>query len=77
MEFPEFQKRFGAIAVDKGLITKDQLINALKIQITENIENGKHKLVGTILYEHGLMTMPQILEVLESMRTSSSLRNAD
>lgn len=77
MEFPEFQKRFGAIAVDKGLITKDQLIKALEIQITENIESGKHRLVGTILYEYGLMTMPQILEVLKSMSASSSLRTAD
>ena len=37
LEFPEFQRRFGAITVDKGLITKDQLIKALKIQITHNI----------------------------------------
>ena len=73
MEFPEFQKRFGSIAVDKGIITKDQLIKALEIQITENIEKGKHKLLGTILYEQGIMTMPQILEVLESMRKTSYL----
>ena len=59
--------------MDKGIITKDQLIKALNIQITENIEKGKHKLLGTILYEQGIMTMPQILEVLESMRKTSYL----
>ena len=59
------QKRFGAIAVEKGFITEEQLFQALKIQAKENVEEGKHRLLGQILLEEGLITASQIEEVLE------------
>ena len=59
------QKRFGAIAVEKGFITEDQLFQALKIQAQENLAEGKHRLLGQILLEEGLITTPQIEEVLD------------
>jgi hypothetical protein len=58
-------KRFGAIAVEKGFITEEQLFQALKIQAKENVEKGKHRLLGQILLEEGLITASQIEEVLE------------
>ena len=39
---PEFQKRFGLIAVEKGFITAEQLVEAFKVQVLEEIEKGKH-----------------------------------
>jgi len=30
---PPFQKRFGLIAVEKGFITADQLVEAFKVQV--------------------------------------------
>ncbi|MGD8948816.1 MAG: hypothetical protein PVG44_10340 [Desulfobacterales bacterium] len=59
------QKRFGAIAVEKGFITEDQLFQALKIQAKENLAEGKHRLLGQILLEEGLITTQQIEEVLD------------
>jgi hypothetical protein len=67
MEREHLEKRFGVIAVDKGLITPDQLIEALKIQVTEDMEKGKHRLIGRILLEQGLITTEQIDEVLDEL----------
>jgi len=59
------QKRFGAIAVEKGFITEEQLFQALKVQAKENLAEEKHRLLGQILLEEGLITAPQIEEVLD------------
>ena len=68
----QFQKRFGFIAVEKGFITADQLVEAFKVQVLEEIEKDKHRLIGAILFEHGFITLPQIDEVLQSMQTLSA-----
>ena len=69
---PQFQKRFGLIAVEKGFITADQLVDAFKIQVMEEIEKGKHRLIGAILYEQGFISMAQIDEVVEDLQTLSA-----
>ena len=69
---PQFQKRFGFVAVEKGFITSDQLVEAFKIQVMEEIEKGKHRLIGVILFELGHITMAQIDEVLDSLQTLSA-----
>lgn len=61
----EPEKRFGSIAVEKGFITPDQLIDALRIQINQEIITGKHKLIGEILLEKGHITTDQINDVLK------------
>jgi hypothetical protein len=60
-------KRFGNIAVDKGYINEDQLIEALEIQARENVMEGKHRLLGQILVDEGLLTTLQVDEILEVM----------
>ena len=60
-------KRFGTIAVDKGYIDEDQLIKALEIQAKENVMEGKHRLLGQIFVEEGLLTELQVDEILETM----------
>ncbi|MEE9611795.1 MAG: hypothetical protein V3W19_11110 [Desulfatiglandales bacterium] len=67
METEQFEKRFGVIAIEKGFITPEQLIEAIKIQVMEDIEDGKHRLIGRILLEQELITIPQIDEVLGSL----------
>jgi hypothetical protein len=67
METEHLEKRFGVLAVEKGLITANQVIDALRVQIQEDIEKGTHRLIGRILLEQGLITLPQIDEVLRSM----------
>lgn len=67
METEHLEKRFGVLAVEMGLVNADQVIDALRIQVTEDVEKGKHRLIGRILLEQGLITLSQIDEVLKSM----------
>lgn len=64
METEHLEKRFGILAVEKGFITADQVIEALKVQVTEDIEKGKHRHIGRILLEQGLITLSQINDLL-------------
>jgi len=67
METDHLEKRFGVLAVEKGFVNPDQVIEALKIQVMEDIEKGKHRLIGRILLEQGLITLSQINDVLASI----------
>ena len=60
-------KRFGAVAIEKGFITLENLIEAMKIQILENLQGFDHRLIGQILWEEGYIKTEQINEVLKSM----------
>ena len=60
------EKLFGAIAVKKGYVSKEQVVKALEIQRKEVMERTGHRLIGAILCDMGLMTISQILDVLES-----------
>lgn len=57
--------RFGKVAVDKRFITMDQMLNAIEVQVKENIAFGTHRKIGMILLEGGHITMEQIDEVLK------------
>ena len=67
MSIERLDKRFGTIAIEKGFISLDHLLEALKIQVTENLEGIQHRLIGQILLEKGCITNIQINEVLRSM----------
>ena len=63
----KLDKRFGAVAIDKGFITLENLVEAMNIQILENLQGPDHRLIGQILWEEGYIKTEQINEVLESM----------
>jgi hypothetical protein len=67
MRMKEHDKRFGVTAVEKGFITLEQLFDAMKIQLREDIEKKEHRVLGTILFDMGVLSLPQIDEVLHSM----------
>ena len=67
MSIERLDKRFGTIAIEKGFILLDHLLEALKIQVTENLDGIQHRLIGQILLEKGYITNKQIMAVLESM----------
>jgi hypothetical protein len=67
MEKEHLEKRFGVLAVEKGYVTPDQVIEALRIQVTEDMEKSKHRPIGVILSEQGLITPSQLIDVLVSM----------
>ena len=61
-------KRFGVIAVEKGFITKEQLFEALKIQIEEDLQKKKHNLIGLILIILGHLTHEEADVILLAMK---------
>ena len=63
--------RFGFVAVKKGFVTPDQVAGALEIQIKENVSIKKHRRIGNILVEMGLMNIDEVREVLDDMSVSS------
>jgi len=65
--------RFGIVAVKKGFITAEQLIEALRIQVMGDIEQKEHKLIGTILLETGLITSEQIDEVVRELAKKGNI----
>lgn len=72
MEIEQLEKRFGVTAVKKGFITPDHLVEALAIQVAEDISTGDHDLIGKILFEQGILTMEEIDAVLIAMRDTSN-----
>jgi hypothetical protein len=59
-----YEKQFGMIAIEKGFITPDMLVEALKIQVEEEVEFHTHRLIGEILMEKDSITAMQIQEIL-------------
>lgn len=60
-----YERQFGIIAIEKGFISADELIEALKIQVQEDIKYETHRLIGEILLENDSITVKQIQEVLD------------
>ena len=60
-------KRFSTVAIEKGFITKEQFVEAMGMQIENDLEGKEHKFIGSVLYGMGYMTLQQINEVLEAM----------
>ena len=62
-----YEKQFGIIAIEKGFITAENLIETLKIQVEEELENKTHRLIGEILLDKGYITPTQIQDVLDGI----------
>ena len=67
MSTHKIDKRFGTVAIQKGFIAVEQLLEVLKIQLAEELEGGYSRVTGEILLEKGYISTNQIDEVLMSM----------
>ena len=61
------EKRFGMIAIEKGYITKEQLIDALREQVEEEVERGTHRFIGAILVEKKVIDLEQLKTVISAL----------
>jgi len=59
--------RFGAIAVELGLVTPADLQNAMQIQVQEDLDGKRHRLIGRILFDDDLITAQQIEDVFSEL----------
>jgi hypothetical protein len=66
------ERRFGITAAQKGFITVDQLIEALTIQVMEELQESEHRLIGEILFKKQYLTAVQIKEVLKFLGISEN-----
>ncbi len=62
------EARFGVRAIQKGFVTLEQVIDALGMQIEENLSAGKHRRIGEILLEQGLIDRSKLDEVLQTLQ---------
>jgi hypothetical protein len=67
MSTQKIDNRFGVTAVKNGFISREQLFEALKIQLAEDLKGVKHRLIGEILRVKKYITEAQIDKVVESM----------
>ena len=68
----KMEKRFGTTAVEMGFVNREQVLEAMKVQIEQDLDGMEHRRIGSILYSLGYITLPQIEEVLEVLRKSKS-----
>jgi hypothetical protein len=60
--------RFGAIAVFKGFVNIDEVKAAIMEQVEDDLSGREHRLLGSILFERGLITEHQIETVMLELR---------
>ena len=62
-----YEKQFGILAIEKGFITAENLIETLKIQVEEEVQYKTHRLIGEILLDKGYISPTQIQDVLDGI----------
>lgn len=67
MDEKDIEERFGVIAIKKGYITREQLLEAMTEQITSDLGTEGHSLLGAILCAKRYMTTDQVNEVVGEM----------
>jgi hypothetical protein len=63
-----FEPRFGDVAISRGFITLERLIEAMSTQVKEETEKGIRRLLGEIAMDLGFMTAESVEEVLKEMK---------
>ena len=77
MKIVHLDKRFGVIALEKGFVTADQIVDALKTQVEEDLSLGNHRLIGRILLEKQIITLSQLDEILRTMEKATGVSALD
>jgi hypothetical protein len=67
VETEDTEIRFGVIAVKMGFASPQQIVNALDIQVKENLSTGKHRRIGEILLDQGIISQLQMEEVVKEL----------
>ena len=58
---------FGAMAVRKGFVTKDQLEDALAMQKQIVAEGRQHQLIGLVMLTMGFLSNSQLIAILKDI----------
>lgn len=63
-------KLFGEIAISKGLASKEDIVNALRIQKEFLERQNIHRAIGAILIENGVLKPDDVKNILDDQRNS-------
>lgn len=66
---------FGEVAVRLGFAKPKDVQVALKVQEAERAAKGKHRLIGLIMLEKGLLDNSQLIEVLKEIEAQQNHRS--
>lgn len=69
--------RFGQVAVGMGFITEEQMIEAFRCQVGEELSGQGHRLLGSILMDKDWMTSDQVEQVLNVLMKKMRIEEAD
>jgi hypothetical protein len=61
------KRRFGTIAISKGIISLEQFTEAIEIQAKEELTETKHRLIGEILVDLGFMDPAQVNAIMNEL----------
>jgi hypothetical protein len=67
MDTNDLEILFGKVAMEKGFVTPEQIVEAKQVQIKETNAGRQHRYIGAILTEKSIMDLSQINEVLITM----------
>ena len=67
MDLPGIEKHFGAIAIEKRFITLEQFIEAMTLQVREDLNSLEHRRIGRILLDMGYIDESQVKEILHEL----------
>lgn len=66
-------KRFGEIAVSKGLASEEDIEKALSAQREYIEKNNMHKTIGAILNDHGILTTEDVKLILDHQKNQTNM----
>jgi|GEM_PF-3077370 len=72
-----FPVRFGMVAVHLGFISAEELKMALIEQVEDDLAERRHRTIGIILYDRGLMTMAELHHTVSEMERRLKERERD
>jgi hypothetical protein len=67
MEIGTQETRFGVLAVKRGFVTPAQVVEALAVQVAEDLSKRRHRPIGEILLEQEAINSSQLDLVLADM----------
>lgn len=65
--FDNFIHRFGTLAVEMGFVTIEQVLGVIFEQVMDNHYRKKHKKIGRLMIDKGLMSREQVEAVLKKL----------
>ena len=63
---PAKPTRFGEMAVARGYCTPKDVDRALKLQHEQDERGEKHRLLGILMIQEGLLSTAQLIEILKA-----------